>query len=51
MGDGVESRFKALHETSPTPLLGREAELELLLRRWTAGDEFGQVDVIAEELQ
>ena len=31
---GVESRFEAQHETSLTPLVGREEELELLLRRW-----------------
>ena len=36
-GDGasaVQSRFEAQHETSLTPLVGREEELELLLRRW-----------------
>ena len=30
----VESRFEAQHETKLTPLVGREEELELLLRRW-----------------
>ena len=30
----VESCFEALHETSLTPLVGRDEELELLLRRW-----------------
>jgi class 3 adenylate cyclase len=30
----VESRFEAQHETKLTPLLGRDEELELLLRRW-----------------
>ena len=30
----IQSRFEALHETSLTPLVGREEELELLLRRW-----------------
>jgi hypothetical protein len=30
----VESRFEAQHETSLTPLVGRDEELELLLRRW-----------------
>jgi class 3 adenylate cyclase len=30
----VESRFEAQHETNLTPLVGREEELELLLRRW-----------------
>jgi class 3 adenylate cyclase/predicted ATPase len=31
----VESRFEALHTTNLTPLVGREEELELLLRRWS----------------
>jgi class 3 adenylate cyclase/predicted ATPase len=30
----VESRFEAQHGASLTPLVGREEELELLLRRW-----------------
>ena len=30
----VESRFEALHTTGLTALVGREEELELLLRRW-----------------
>ena len=30
----VASRFEAQHETKLTPLLGRDEELELLLRRW-----------------
>jgi class 3 adenylate cyclase/predicted ATPase len=30
----VEGRFEAQHETSLTPLVGREEEIELLLRRW-----------------
>ena len=30
----VESRFEARHPAITTPLLGREEELELLLRRW-----------------
>ena len=30
----VESRFEAQHGAVLTPLVGREAELELLLRRW-----------------
>src|SRR5262249_3661706 len=30
----VASRFEAQHETSLTPLVGRNEELELLLRRW-----------------
>ena len=46
----VESRFEALHAGSLTELVGREEELELLLRRWTkakAGD--GQVVLLAGE--
>jgi predicted ATPase/class 3 adenylate cyclase len=31
---GVESRFDAQHRTKLTPLIGREEEIELLLRRW-----------------
>jgi class 3 adenylate cyclase len=31
----VESRFDALHSTGLTELVGREEELELLLRRWS----------------
>ena len=30
----VASRFEAQHETKLTPLVGRDEELELLLRRW-----------------
>lgn len=30
----VESRFEAAHETKLPPLVGREEEIELLLRRW-----------------
>ena len=30
----VESRFEALHAGTLTPLIGRDEELELLLRRW-----------------
>ncbi len=30
----TESRFEALRESGPAPLLGRDAELEMLLRRW-----------------
>jgi class 3 adenylate cyclase/predicted ATPase len=30
----VESRFDALHPAKLTPLVGREEEIELLLRRW-----------------
>ncbi|WP_027578715.1 adenylate/guanylate cyclase domain-containing protein [Bradyrhizobium sp. Ai1a-2] len=31
---GVESRFEARHKTRLTPLIGRDEEIELLLRRW-----------------
>ena len=31
----VESRFEALHATGLTDLVGRDEELELLLRRWS----------------
>jgi predicted AAA+ superfamily ATPase len=31
----VESRFEALHATGLTALVGRDEELELLLRRWS----------------
>jgi class 3 adenylate cyclase/predicted ATPase len=33
-GSSVESRFDALHTTDLSPLVGREEEVELLLRRW-----------------
>jgi predicted ATPase/class 3 adenylate cyclase len=38
---GVESRFEAQHKTRLTPPIGRDEEIELLLRRWhhaAAGD-------------
>jgi predicted ATPase/class 3 adenylate cyclase len=31
---GAESRFEAQHKTRLTPLIGRDEEIELLLRRW-----------------
>ena len=31
----VDSRFDAFHATGVTELVGRQEELELLLRRWT----------------
>jgi hypothetical protein len=46
----VESRFEALHGGGLTALVGREEELELLLRRWSkakAGE--GQVVLISGE--
>src|SRR5262249_25588570 len=40
----VESRFEALHASGLTELVGREAELEILLRRWSkAKTSEGQV--------
>ena len=46
----VESRFDALHATGLAPLVGREEEIELLLRRWQkakAGE--GQVVLLSGE--
>lgn len=46
----VESRFEAFHAADLAPLVGRDEEIELLLRRWTkakAGD--GQVVLISGE--
>jgi class 3 adenylate cyclase/tetratricopeptide (TPR) repeat protein len=46
----VESRFDALHATGLTELVGREEELELLLRRWSkAKDGQGQVVLLSGE--
>ena len=46
----VESRFEAFHGTGLTELVGREEELELLLRRWSkaTGGE-GQVVLLSGE--
>src|SRR4029079_19267494 len=46
----VESRFEALHASGPTELVGREEELDLLLRRWSKakGGE-GQVVLLSGE--
>ena len=44
------SRFEALHGTGLTALVGREEELELLLRRWSrAKDGEGQVVLLSGE--
>jgi hypothetical protein len=46
----VESRFEALHTGSLIPLIGREEELDLLLRRWqraTSGE--GQMVLLSGE--
>ena len=46
----VESRFDALHTTGLTALVGREEELELLLRRWSrAKTGEGQVMLLSGE--
>jgi class 3 adenylate cyclase/predicted ATPase len=47
---GVESRFEALRGSALSPLVGRDEEVDLLLRRWSrakAGD--GQVVLISGE--
>jgi class 3 adenylate cyclase/predicted ATPase len=46
----VESRFEALHAGGLTELVGREEELELLLRRWSkAKTGEGQVGLLSGE--
>ena len=46
----VEGRFEALHATGLTELVGREEELELLLRRWSkAKSGEGQVVLLSGE--
>ena len=46
----VESRFEALHASGVTALVGREEELELLLRRWArAKTGEGQVVLLSGE--
>ena len=46
----VESRFEAFHSTGLTDLVGREEELELLLRRWSrAKSGEGQVVLLSGE--
>jgi class 3 adenylate cyclase len=46
----VESRFDALHASGLTQLVGREEELELLLRRWSrAKSGEGQVVLLSGE--
>jgi class 3 adenylate cyclase len=51
LGEGTtDSRFEALHGTGETPLVGRDEELELLLRRWAqAKGGAGQVVLISGE--
>jgi class 3 adenylate cyclase len=46
----VESRFEALHASGLTELIGREEEIELLLRRWSkAKTGEGQVVLLSGE--
>ena len=46
----IESRFEALHASGLTELVGREEELELLLRRWSkAKTGQGQVVLLSGE--
>src|SRR6516165_1410107 len=46
----VDSRFEALHGTNLTPLVGREAEIALLLERWERAKEGdGQVVLLSGE--
>ena len=46
----MESRFEALHASGLTDLVGREEELELLLRRWSkAKSGEGQVVLLSGE--
>jgi hypothetical protein len=46
----IESRFEALHATGLTPLVGREEEFDLLLRRWVrARTGEGQVVLLSGE--
>ena len=46
----VESRFEALHARGLTKLVGRQEELDLLLRRWSkAMDSEGQVVLLSGE--
>jgi class 3 adenylate cyclase/predicted ATPase len=46
----VESRFEALHAGGFTPLVGREEELELMLRRWSrAKSGEGRVALLSGE--
>src|SRR4029077_21268641 len=46
----IESRFEALHGAGLTELVGREEELELLLRRWSkAKSGEGQVVLLSGE--
>ena len=49
-GDSAEGRFEAFHATGLTELVGREEELDLLLRRWSkAKSGEGQVVLLSGE--
>jgi class 3 adenylate cyclase len=46
----IESRFQALHASTATPLIGRDEEFELLLRRWRQAKEGeGQLVLLSGE--
>ena len=46
----VESRFEALHTSKLPPLIGREDEIDLLIRRWQrAKDDVGEIVLISGE--
>ena len=46
----IESRFEALHSAQLTPLVGREPEIQMLLRRWQrARSGSGQVVLLSAE--
>ena len=46
----VVSRFEALHEARPAPMIGRDEELDLLLRRWRqAANGEGRMVLISGE--
>jgi predicted ATPase/class 3 adenylate cyclase len=45
----VESRFEAQHKTRLTPLIGRDEEIELLLRRWQHSKREGCAVVLTGE--
>jgi class 3 adenylate cyclase/predicted ATPase len=46
----IESRFEALHPTALTPLVGRQDEIDLILRQWRrAKNGAGQVVLLAGE--
>jgi predicted ATPase/class 3 adenylate cyclase len=46
----IESRFEALHAGAMTPLIGRDEEFELLLRRWRQAKQGeGQVMLLSGE--